>query len=107
LREKGAETCKKTRKIKASLPLRATPKPWVAGSESSCPCQKERDGFSRLFLFVMCIVFSNSNTEGDGNKWIFKGELSASETYTLTIDGNTVKDKYKAYTAKYAIEKVV
>ena len=60
-----------------------------------------------LFLFRKRTEFSNSNAEGDGNKWIFKGELSASKTYTLTIDDNNVKDKYKAYTAKYAIEKVV
>ena len=62
LREKGFETGKKTRKIKASLPLRASPKPWVAGSNPPAPAKKSVHASVRIFYFFTFhySLFTNS-----------------------------------------------
>jgi len=85
---------------------------WTESQSSTSKQWKEING-DKLFVqftapvtewsFLEAVSLKDSNgeevegswyAEGNGNKWIFAGKLSSSETYTLTIADNTVKDKY-------------
>ncbi|MBQ7292428.1 MAG: hypothetical protein IJW79_01670, partial [Clostridia bacterium] len=92
--------------------IKTTTYAWSESQSSSSKQWKAIDG-DKLFVqftapvtewsFLEAVSLKDSNgeevegswyAEGNGNKWIFAGELSSSETYTLTIADNTVKDKY-------------
>ena len=52
LREKGFETGEKARKIKALRAFRATPKPWVAGSNPPAPAKKKEMALAISFFLL-------------------------------------------------------
>ena len=52
LREKGFETGEKARKIKALQAFRATPKPWVAGSNPPAPAKKKEMALAISFFLL-------------------------------------------------------
>ena len=54
LREKGSETGRKASKIKTSQAFRATPKPWVAGSNPPAPAKKKEMALAVSF-FLLCV----------------------------------------------------
>ena len=53
LREKGVEMGEKASKIKTSQTFRATPKPWVAGSNPPAPAKNPRSNWARIFTFSL------------------------------------------------------
>ena len=98
--------------------IKTTTYAWSESQSSSSKQWKEVAG-DKLFVqftapvtewsFLEAVSLKDSNgtevegswyAEGNGNKWIFDGKLSSSETYTLTIADNTVKDKYGRAVAK-------
>ena len=54
LRGKGSETSEKASKIKTSQIFRATPKPWVAGSNPPAPAKKKEMALAVSF-FLLCV----------------------------------------------------
>ena len=54
LREKGSETGEEAREIKALRAFRATPKPWVAGSNPPAPAKKKEMALAVSF-FLLCV----------------------------------------------------
>ena len=61
LREKGVEMGEKASEIKTSQIFRATPKPWVAGSNPPAPAKKKsRARKQAAFLFVLFIFHYSS-----------------------------------------------
>ena len=95
LREKGSETGEEAREIKALRAFRATPKPWVAGSNPPAPAKNPRSCWARIFTFSLFTfnfslkpLFGLDFWEVRGNSEEWKGEISQTEKHHFPIRSN-------------------